>query len=95
MLEGNIPSLAASVVYKDDIIWSKGYGEQSNDNVTFMIASITKTFPATALLQLYERGLFELDDDVNNYLLFSFFLHWVLRKSILHKKVLKQYRMQL
>ncbi|MHA1945578.1 MAG: serine hydrolase domain-containing protein [Candidatus Hodarchaeales archaeon] len=71
MLEGNIPSLAASVVYKDDIIWSKGYGEQSSDNVAFMIASITKTFTATALLQLYERGMFELDEDVNNYLPFS------------------------
>ena len=71
MLEGNTPSLAASVVYKDDIIWSKGYGEQSNDNVAFMIASITKTFTTTALLQLYERGIFELDDDVNSYLPFS------------------------
>ncbi|MHA2174438.1 MAG: serine hydrolase domain-containing protein [Candidatus Hodarchaeales archaeon] len=71
MLEGHIPSLAASVVYKDNIIWSKGYGEQSNENVAFMIGSITKTITATALLQLYERGLFELDEDVSNYLPFS------------------------
>ena len=47
MLEGKIPSLAASVVYKDDIIWSKGYGKQSDDNVAFIIASITKTFTST------------------------------------------------
>ncbi len=71
MLEGNIPSLAASVVYKDNIIWSKGYGEQSNENVVFMIGSITKTITATALLQLYERGMFELDEDVSKYLPFS------------------------
>lgn len=71
MLEGHIPSLAASVVYKDDIIWSKGYGEQSNENIAFKIGSITKTITATALLQLYERGMFELDEDVSNYLPFS------------------------
>jgi CubicO group peptidase (beta-lactamase class C family) len=70
MLEGHIPSLAASVVYQDNIIWSKGYGEQSNENVAFMIGSITKTITATALLQLYERGMFELDEDVSNYLPF-------------------------
>ncbi|MFX0183679.1 MAG: serine hydrolase domain-containing protein [Candidatus Hodarchaeota archaeon] len=71
MLEGHIPSLAASVVYKDKIIWSKGYGEHSDENVAFMIGSITKTITATALLQLYERGMFELDEDVSKYLPFS------------------------
>ena len=71
MLEGHIPSLAASVVYKDSIIWSKGYGEQSNGNIAFIIASITKTITTTALLQLYEQGLFDLDEDVSNFLPFS------------------------
>jgi CubicO group peptidase (beta-lactamase class C family) len=36
-----------------------------------MTGSITKPFIATALLQLYEQGLFDLDDDVNEYLPFS------------------------
>ena len=71
MLEGHITTLAASVVYKDSIIWSKGYGEQSDVNTAFIIASITKTFTATALLQLYEQGLFDLEEDVNNFLPFS------------------------
>ncbi len=71
MLEGHIPTLAACVVYKDSIIWSKGYGEQSNGNIAFILASITKTFIATALLQLSEQSLFDLDDDVSNFLPFS------------------------
>lgn len=71
MLEGHITTLAACVVYKDSIIWSKGYGENSNVNTAFIIASITKTFIATALLQMYEQGLFDLDDDVNDFLPFS------------------------
>ncbi|MHA2101776.1 MAG: hypothetical protein ACW99A_24270, partial [Candidatus Kariarchaeaceae archaeon] len=41
MIEGHIPSLAANVIYKDDIIWSKGYGEQRNENLVFKIGSIT------------------------------------------------------
>ncbi|MHA2031069.1 MAG: serine hydrolase domain-containing protein [Candidatus Kariarchaeaceae archaeon] len=71
MIEGHIPSLAANVIYKDDIIWSKGYGEQPNENLVFKIGSITKTITTTALLQLYEQGKFELDEDVNNFLPFS------------------------
>jgi CubicO group peptidase (beta-lactamase class C family) len=71
MLAGHITSLSASVVYKDSIIWSKGYGEQSDDNIAFLIASITKTLTATAILQLYEQGLIDLDEDVNDFLPFS------------------------
>lgn len=71
MLEGNIPSLATCVINKDQIIWSKGYGDQINENLSFIIASITKTFTATALLQLNEQGLIDLDEDVNNFLPFS------------------------
>ncbi|MFW9995718.1 MAG: serine hydrolase domain-containing protein [Candidatus Odinarchaeota archaeon] len=71
MQEGHIPILAACVVHKDRMIWSKGYGEQSNGNNAFIIGSITKTFTVTALLQLHEQGLFDLDEDVNNFLPFS------------------------
>ena len=71
MLEGHIPTVAACVVYEDNIIWSKGYGDQSNGDVAFIIASITKTFIVTALLQLNEQGLVDLDEDVNNFLPFS------------------------
>jgi CubicO group peptidase (beta-lactamase class C family) len=71
MVEGHIPTLAACVIHKNRIIYSRGYGEQSNGNIAFIIASITKTFVATALLQLYEQGLFDLDEDINNFLPFS------------------------
>jgi CubicO group peptidase (beta-lactamase class C family) len=35
------------------------------------IASVSKTTVATALLQLYEQGKFQLDDPINNYLPFQ------------------------
>ncbi|MFW9981875.1 MAG: serine hydrolase domain-containing protein [Candidatus Thorarchaeota archaeon] len=67
-----IPSTTVAVIRNDSIIWSKGYGQQQRLDLIYMIGSVTKTFIATAIFQLYERDLINLDDDVNNYLPFSF-----------------------
>ncbi|MFX0052661.1 MAG: serine hydrolase domain-containing protein [Candidatus Hermodarchaeota archaeon] len=68
---GGIPSLAAAIVQKNNISWIKGYGDQPELNVNYPIGSITKSFIATGLLQLYEKGFFKLDDDINDYLPFN------------------------
>jgi len=72
------PSIAAGIIYDGDIIWSKGYGfydienqKHTNEDILYLQASVSKTVTATALMQLYEKGLFNLDDDVNNYLPFN------------------------
>jgi CubicO group peptidase (beta-lactamase class C family) len=74
-----IPGLAACIVKSGKIAWSKGYGWSSvkrrvamDPDITIQnIGSISKTVTATAAMQLWEKGRFELDDDVNNYLPFS------------------------
>ncbi len=66
----------AYCVLKDgEIVWkqNKGYANIEknrlvSDSTLFTMASISKTFTATALMQLWEEGLFELDDDINHYL---------------------------
>ena len=72
------PSLSACVITDDRIIWSKGYGYYDRSEQTpatietnYLLASITKTIVGTALMQLYENGLFGLDDDVNIFLPFD------------------------
>lgn len=72
------PSLAAGIIYENELVWSQAYGyydrEQKKKATTqtlYLQASVSKTITATALMQLYEQGLFDLDDDVNNYLPFS------------------------
>ncbi len=72
------PSLAACIIKGDKMIWSKGYGyydcsekKPTNPDIIYIIASITKTIVGTALMQLYEQGLFDLDDDVNKFLPFN------------------------
>jgi CubicO group peptidase (beta-lactamase class C family) len=70
MSKGNIPSLVAGIVVNDSLVWTGGYGADPNETV-YQIASVTKPFVATAIMQLYEQNLIDLDADVNEYLPFS------------------------
>jgi CubicO group peptidase (beta-lactamase class C family) len=69
--ESGIPSMALAVVVGDELIWSKGFGHQPDLSTVYSIGSIDKSFTATAIMQLVEQGLIDLDDDVNEYLPFS------------------------
>ncbi|MFX1268378.1 MAG: serine hydrolase domain-containing protein [Promethearchaeota archaeon] len=71
MAEYEIPSLAAGIIINDSIVWARGFGEQPDLDTVYMIGSITKTFTATAILQLNESNLLNLDGDINNYLPFE------------------------
>ena len=78
MKAASLPSLSACIIKDDKIVWSNGYGfydmennKKATDNTIYLIGSITKAVTGTALLQLYDQGLFDLDDDVNDYLPFS------------------------
>jgi len=72
----NIPGVTLSVVNATDILYLKGYGyaniEESrlvSPNTTmFRAASISKLFVWTAVMQLVEQEILELDKDINQYL---------------------------
>lgn len=76
--------IGASVVTvkANKIIYNRSYGHNPDyKNITlkrpippngiFVIASISKSFISTAIMQLMEKSVLNLDDDVNNYLDFS------------------------
>lgn len=78
MITHHIPGLVASIVKYGDMIWSKGYGFASfnpdipaTEDTVFMLASVSKPITATALMQLYDEGKFDLHDPVNDYLPFE------------------------
>ncbi|UCD01101.1 MAG: beta-lactamase family protein [Promethearchaeota archaeon] len=71
MEEYEIPSLAAGIIINDSLVWANGFGEQPDLDTVYMIGSITKTFTATAILQLNESNLVNLNDDINKYLPFD------------------------
>lgn len=69
------PGLSVGLVYKDRLIWAKGYGYADLDgqqaatlDTLYRIASISKTFTATAILQLRDAGKLCLDDPLVKYL---------------------------
>jgi len=75
MQQRHIPGLSASIVIDDAVKWQEAYGFadfKQNVSVTnetlFKIASVSKTITATALMQLYELGYFNLSDPINEYL---------------------------
>lgn len=74
----NISGLSL-IVTKDDQVLVEEYLGQADrgkniavDKETkFLLASISKTVAATALMQLYEQDSFDLDDSINDYLTFA------------------------
>lgn len=65
-------------VYNEKVIWSDSFGERDiemkkpvTENTMFRIASISKLFTATAIMQLIEREQLKLDADISNYLGFE------------------------
>ena len=72
----HVPGVTLSVVKDGKLFMKKGYGYGNLENkipvnpdeTLFGIGSVTKTFTATAALQLWEKGQLNLDDEVNKYL---------------------------
>lgn len=74
----NIPALSV-VIFKEDNILHESYlgSSQIEQDIPlesdhlFLLASVSKIVTATALLQLSEDGLFDLEDNINDYLPFN------------------------
>jgi CubicO group peptidase (beta-lactamase class C family) len=69
-----IPGLAVGIVQDDEIVYAKGFGVQSLETQTpvtldsiFCVASVSKAFVATAVVQLAERGTINLDAPLVQY----------------------------
>jgi CubicO group peptidase (beta-lactamase class C family) len=69
------PGLSIGIVYDQDLIWAKGYGFADLSRKTpatpatlYRIASISKLFTSTAIMQLRDLGKLQLDDPVAKHL---------------------------
>ena len=67
--ENRLPGAAVGVVHGDDLAWSTGIGvadvaarSAPEPKTLYRVASITKTFTGTAIMQLRDEGLLHLDD---------------------------------
>jgi CubicO group peptidase (beta-lactamase class C family) len=75
MTRWDIPGLGVGLVENGEITYARGFGVQSlatgapvTPDSLFCIASITKVFVATAIMQLVEQGKLDLDAPLLHYL---------------------------
>jgi len=69
-----IPGMSAVIVKDQKVLWAKGFGFADVENripatpdTLYHIASLTKTFAATLIMQLVEQGKLDLDEPVSHY----------------------------
>lgn len=72
---GKIPGAVALIMKDGDIVYHKSFGHADVDTETpmqndsiFRIASMTKAITSVAVMTLYERGYFRLNDPIVKYL---------------------------
>ena len=77
MADNHVPGLSAAIIRADSIIWTGAYGMANiadgtpvTDTTLFLLGSTSKPVVGVALMQLWQQGAFDLDDDVNDYLSF-------------------------
>jgi len=75
----NLVGMTVAVVRDTSVIFAIGYGKRDvsrnlpmEADTQYRIASISKMVSATALMKLYDEGKFQLDDDISDYLGYSF-----------------------
>ena len=92
------PGLSAAVAIDDELVWSAGFGlaDVENEvparaNTVYRIASISKTFGATAVLQLVDGGAVRVDDSIERYVP-TFHPPVTLRQIMTHTSGVRHYK---
>jgi len=76
LAENHMPGLAIGIVLDGKLVYVKGFGQsllgpngpRTTSDTVYHMASITKTFVATAIMQLVEKGPISLDDPIIKWL---------------------------
>ena len=74
MSKTHLPAISVAAVENGQIIYSKGfglrnraYGLAATPNTLYAIGSVTKSFTALSIMQLFNEGKLSLDDPVSEY----------------------------
>jgi len=69
-----IPAMSCAIVKDQKVVWAKGFGFAdvekkipATEHTSYHLASLTKTFASTILMQLVQEGKIKLDDPVARY----------------------------
>jgi CubicO group peptidase (beta-lactamase class C family)/S-formylglutathione hydrolase FrmB len=77
-VENHKPGFAACIIKNDSVYWNGNFGFANltdsipvTDSTLFNAMSISKTFASVCIMQLWEDGLIEMDENINNCLPFQ------------------------
>jgi CubicO group peptidase (beta-lactamase class C family) len=83
---------------KDSIFFSKNYGYADyklkthiDNNSVFQLASVSKQFTAVAILQLYQKGLLNIDDTIQKYIHLFPYKGVTIQQLLTHRSGLPNY----
>jgi CubicO group peptidase (beta-lactamase class C family) len=69
-----IPGLSAAITKNGRTVWARGYGQADRESgraatpeTVYHLASLTKPFAATVIMQLVEGGMLDLETPVSDY----------------------------
>ena len=76
--ETKLPGISLAAVKDGTVVYSRGYGfrdieggKAATPETLYCIGSITKSFTCIAIMQLQERGLLSLEDEISKHLPFN------------------------
>ena len=74
MQQEKVVGLSIALVDNQKLVWAEGFGYQNKedgikaaDKTIYHLGSVTKVITATAIMQLVERGLIDLDKPIHEY----------------------------
>ncbi|MFI5324166.1 MAG: serine hydrolase domain-containing protein [Thermodesulfobacteriota bacterium] len=75
MLAKLVPGISISIVRNDNVLYQQGYGKADIEGdvdftpeTRFTIGSVTKIFTAIGALNLYDRGIVDLEQEIGTFL---------------------------
>ncbi|MFC1499753.1 serine hydrolase domain-containing protein [Candidatus Zixiibacteriota bacterium] len=101
LVRQHLPGFSVAVVVDDQLVWSEGFGiadleagDRATGSTIYRIGSVSKPVVGTALMQLVEKGLVDLDADIRTYIPEFPRKRWTitLRHLMTHTSGIRHYR---
>lgn len=66
--KAHFPAMSVTIVSKEDVLFSKTYGNCDSTDTPFLLGSVSKSFTALCIMQLVEQGKIYLNAKLSEYL---------------------------
>lgn len=67
-IKAHFPAMSITIVNKENVLFSKTYGDCESTDTPFLLGSVSKSFTALSIMKLVEQGKINLNAKLFNYL---------------------------